>query len=213
MGAMAEAPKRQRLRPEVRREQLLDAATQVFAERGYEGARVEQIADAAHVSPGLLYRHFDGKQDLYAEILQLANRELMQHLAQAAAPQRPSSERVREGLDAFFTFVEDHRHLWQMLMKDVVEPEIAEIREQVTARSVRAVAALAAQDYDAGPGQPGELELEMAAVMIVGSAVSLASWWTDHPEVSRAKMVGVAMDVMWLGLERVRAGDRYAAGS
>jgi AcrR family transcriptional regulator len=199
------------MKPEMRREQLLDAATQVFAERGYEGARVEQIADAAQVSPGLLYRHFEGKQELYAEILQLANRELMQHLAQAAAPKRPSSERVRDGLDAFFSFVEDHRHLWQMLMKDVLEPEIAAIREQVTTRSVQAVASLAAQDYDAD--SPREIELEMAAVMIVGSAVSLASWWADHPEVSRAKMVGLAMDVMWLGLERVRAGDRYAAGT
>ena len=208
---MAASPKRQRMKPEVRREQLLDAATQVFAERGYEGARVEQIADAAQVSPGLLYRHFEGKQELYAEILQLANRELMQHLALAAAPKRPSSERVRDGLDAFFMFVEDHRQLWQMLMKDVLEPEIAAIREQVTTRSVMAVAALAAQDYDAE--SPREVELEMAAVMIVGSAVSLASWWTEHPEVSRAKMVGLAMDVMWLGLERVRAGDRYAAGT
>ena len=143
------------MKPEVRREQLLDAATQVFAERGYEGARVEQIADAAQVSPGLLYRHFEGKQELYAEILQLANRELMEHLAQAAAPKRPSSERVREGLDAFFTFVEDHRALWQMLMKDVLEPEIAEIREQVTTRSVMAVATLAAQDYDANSASRG----------------------------------------------------------
>ena len=210
---MAEAPKRQRLRPEVRREQLLDAATRVFAARGYEGARVEQIAEVAQVSPGLLYRHFDGKQELYAEILQHANRELMQHLAQAAAPERPSSERVRDGLDAFFTFVEQDRALWQMLMKDVLEPDIAEIREQVTRRSVQAVAALAAQDYAAGPEQPGALELEMTAVMIVGSAVSLASWWTDHPEVSRAKMVALAMDVMWLGLERVRAGDRYAGAT
>ena len=61
----------------------------MFAERGYEGARVEQIADAADVSPGLLYRHFEGKQELYTEILQLANRELMAHLTQAAAPDLP----------------------------------------------------------------------------------------------------------------------------
>ena len=58
---VAERAKRQRLKPEVRRERLLEAATEVFAERGYEGARVEQIADVAQVSPGLLYRHFEGK--------------------------------------------------------------------------------------------------------------------------------------------------------
>src|SRR5688500_708938 len=128
---MAERVKRQRLKPEVRREKLLEAATEVFAERGYEGARVEQIADVADVSPGLLYRHFEGKQELYTEILNHANRELLAHLMQAAAPDQPTGERVRRGLDAFFTFVENHRELWQMLMKDVLEPEIAEIQAGV----------------------------------------------------------------------------------
>jgi AcrR family transcriptional regulator len=201
-------PKRQRLRPEVRREQLVEAATQVFAERGFEGARVEQIADAAEVSPGLLYRHFDGKQELYTEILQLANRELMAHLTQAAAPDQPTAERVRRGLDAFFTFVEDHRQLWQMLMRDVLEPEIADIREQVTQRSVQAVAVLAAQDYEGAGDMPPEVELEGVAVQVVGAAVSLASWWNDHPELPRAMMVSLAMQVLWVGLERARSGER-----
>ena len=205
---MAKSTKRQRLRPEVRRERLVEAATQVFAERGFEGARVEQIADAADVSPGLLYRHFEGKQELYTEILQLANRELMAHLTQAAAPNLPTAERVRRGLDAFFTFVENHRQLWQMLMKDVLEPDIADIREEVTRRSVQAVAALAAQDYEGGGDMPHEVELEGVAVQVVGAAVSLASWWNDHPELPRAMMVNLAMEVLWVGLERARSGER-----
>jgi AcrR family transcriptional regulator len=192
----------------VRREKLVEAATQVFAERGFEGARVEQIADAADVSPGLLYRHFEGKQELYTEILQLANRELMAHLTQAAAPNLPTAERVRAGLDAFFTFVENHRELWQLLMKDVLEPDIAEIRETVTRRSVQAVAALAAQDYESGGDMPHEVELEGVAVQVVGAAVSLASWWNDHPELPRTMMVNLAMEVLWVGLERARSGER-----
>jgi AcrR family transcriptional regulator len=202
--------KRQRLRPEVRREKLVEAATQVFAERGFEGARVEQIADVADVSPGLLYRHFEGKQELYTEILQLANRELMAHLTQAAAPNLPTAERVRAGLDAFFTFVENHRELWQMLMKDVLEPDIAHIRETVTRRSVQAVAALAAQDYESGGDMPHEVELEGVAVQVVGAAVSLASWWNDHPELPRSMMVNLAMEVLWVGLERARSGERLS---
>ena len=205
---MAKPAKRQRLRPEVRRERLVEAATQVFAERGFEGARVEQIADAADVSPGLLYRHFEGKQELYTEILQLANRELMAHLTQAAAPNLPTADRVRRGLDAFFTFVENHRQLWQMLMKDVLEPDIADIREEVTRRSVQAVAALAAQDYEGGGDMPAEVELEGVAVQVVGAAVSLSSWWNDHPELPRAMMVNLAMQVLWVGLERARSGER-----
>ena len=211
---MAKSPpkpaKRQRLRPEVRRERLVEAATQVFAERGYEGARIEQIADAADVSPGLLYRHFEGKQELYTEILNHANRELLAHLTQAAAPDQATGERVRRGLDAFFTFVENHRELWQMLMKDVLEPEIAEIQAGVMDRSVKIIAALAAQDYDRGEGElPHEVELEGVAVAMVGAAISLSTWWNEHPDLPRAMIVAVAMEVLWVGLERARAGERY----
>jgi AcrR family transcriptional regulator len=207
---MAERVKRQRLKPEVRREKLLEAATEVFAERGYEGARVEQIADVAQVSPGLLYRHFEGKQELYEELLLLANRQLLEHLAQAAAPNLPTDQRVLRGLDAFFGFVESHRNLWRLIMKDVVEPEIAAIREDVVRRSVGLVATLAAQEQDFGGTQPHERELEMVSVMLVGSVVSLAAWWMDHPKVPRNVIVAVAMESLWVGLERARAGERYS---
>jgi AcrR family transcriptional regulator len=207
---VAERTKRQRLKPEVRREKLLEAATEVFAERGYEGARVEQIADAAQVSPGLLYRHFEGKQELYEELLLLANRQLLEHLAQAAAPNLPTDQRVLRGLDAFFGFVESHRNLWRLIMKDVVEPEIAAIREDVVRRSVGLVATLAAQEEDFGGTQPHERELEMVSVMLVGSVVSLAAWWMDHPKVPRNVIVAVAMESLWIGLERARAGERYS---
>ena len=194
----------------MRREKLLEAATEVFAERGYEGARVEQIADVAQVSPGLLYRHFEGKQELYEELLLLANRQLLEHLAQAAAPNLPTDQRVLRGLDAFFGFVETHRNLWRLIMKDVVEPEIAAIREDVVRRSVGLVATLAAQEEDFGGTQPHERELEMVSVMLVGSVVSLAAWWMDHPKVPRNVIVAVAMESLWVGLERARAGERYS---
>jgi AcrR family transcriptional regulator len=210
---VAERAKRQRLKPEVRRERLLEAATEVFAERGYEGARVEQIADVAEVSPGLLYRHFEGKRELYEELLLLANRQLLEHLAQAAAPNLPTDQRVLRGLDAFFSFVEGHRNLWRLIMKDVVEPEIAAIREDVVRRSVAMVATLAAQEQDFGGTQPHERELEMVSVIVVGAVVSLAAWWLDHPKVPRNVIVAGAMEGLWVGLERARAGERYTISS
>jgi AcrR family transcriptional regulator len=206
---VAERAKRQRLKPEVRRERLLEAATEVFAERGYEGARVEQIADVAQVSPGLLYRHFEGKQELYEELLLLANQQLLTHLAQAAAPDLPTDQRVLRGVEAFFGFVEGHRNLWRLIMKDVVEPEIAAIREDVVERSVKMVATLASQEADFGGAQPHERELEMVSVIVVGAVVSLAAWWMDHPKIPRTAIVAAAMDSLWLGLERARAGERY----
>ena len=51
------------------REQLLDAAARVFAERGYQGASVERIAAAAGVTKGALYWNFESKADLFFSLL------------------------------------------------------------------------------------------------------------------------------------------------
>lgn len=52
-----------------RREQLLDAALDVFAGKGIDGASVKDIAQAAQVTPGLLYHYFSGKEALVAALL------------------------------------------------------------------------------------------------------------------------------------------------
>jgi len=198
------------LKPEVRRERLLEAAASVFAERGYEAARVEQIADAAGVSAGLLYRHFAGKRELYTELVHRADRELLRHLAEAAAPGPPSGRRLEGGLNAVLEFVEGHRNLWQMLVRDVVDPEIARLREESHRQAVAAVADLIRLDPELGRRQVSELEVERMAVLIVGSTSTLAEWWIDHPEVGRGELIATLMGVMWLGFERLRDGERYS---
>ena len=51
------------------REQLLDAAARVFAQKGFAGASVEEIAESAGYSTGALYSNFDGKEQLFLELL------------------------------------------------------------------------------------------------------------------------------------------------
>jgi AcrR family transcriptional regulator len=203
------APRR-RLKPEIRRERLLEAAASVFAERGYEAARVEQIADAADVSAGLLYRHFAGKRELYAELVHRADRELLRHMADAAAPGPPGGRRLERGLDAVLAFVEGHRNLWRMLVRDVVDPEIASLRGESHRQAVAAVADLIRLDPELGRRHVSESEIERMAVLIVGSTSTLAEWWIDHPEVERGELVATLMGVLWLGFERLRDGERYS---
>lgn len=60
--------------PEVRRQEILDTAMEVFMERGYEAATMRDIAAAMNVVPGLCYRYFESKQALYeAVVLQYVN--------------------------------------------------------------------------------------------------------------------------------------------
>jgi AcrR family transcriptional regulator len=200
---------RRRLKPEVRRERLLEAAASVFAERGYEAARIEQIAEAADVSAGLLYRHFAGKRQLYAELVHRADKELLRHLAEAAAPGPPSSRRLERGLDAVLAFVEDHQNLWRMLMREVVDPEIAELRQDSHRQAISVVARLIELDPELDRQAVTKLEVERMAVLIVGSTTTLAEWWADHPRVARSELVTTLMGVLWLGFDRLRSGERY----
>ena len=69
------------------RERLLRAAADVFAERGYDGTRVADIAAAAGVSNGALYAHFSSKADLLVDALRTHGRRLLADLF-AADPDR-----------------------------------------------------------------------------------------------------------------------------
>lgn len=69
------------------RERLLSAAAEVFAEHGYDGTRVADIAAAAGVSNGALYAHFGSKADLLVDALRTHGPRLLEQLF-AADPSR-----------------------------------------------------------------------------------------------------------------------------
>jgi AcrR family transcriptional regulator len=73
------------------RERLLQAAAEVFAERGYDGTRVADIATAAGVSNGALYAHFASKAELLAAALRTHGRRLLTEML-AADPDRPVTD-------------------------------------------------------------------------------------------------------------------------
>ena len=202
-------PARRRLKPEVRRERLLTAAASVFAERGYEAARIEQIADAAGVSPGLIYRHFAGKRELYGALLHRADDELLRHLTEAAAPGPSSAGRLERGLEAVLAFIETHPDLWRVLTRDVVDAEIAALRRESHRQGIDVVAELIRLDPELERQGVTDLDVDRMAVLIVGSTTALAEWWAEHPDVGRSELLRTLMGVLWIGFERLRAGERY----
>jgi AcrR family transcriptional regulator len=78
-----------------RREQIVAAATQVFARAGFAATVLDEVADAAGISRAILYRHFDSKTDLYRAVLDRAR----QHLNDAVG-QAPYSDQIIDDLVA-----------------------------------------------------------------------------------------------------------------
>jgi AcrR family transcriptional regulator len=111
------------------RERLLRAGADVFAERGYDGTRVADIAAAAGVSNGALYAHFSSKADLLVDALRTHGRRLLADLF-AADPDRS----VTELLLAIGRWLPRRRDPRGYL---IVEALVAARRDQDVARPMR----------------------------------------------------------------------------
>ena len=91
-----------KLEPAERRLVILDAALSVFAERGFEAARLDDVAAKAGVAKGTLYLYFDDKEKLFEEVVRGAVTPIVERLsALAAQPDMPIGK-VLETLFAVF---------------------------------------------------------------------------------------------------------------
>src|SRR6266508_532355 len=98
-----------------RKQQLFDAAAQLFAEQGYASTRVVDIVDAAGVAKGLFYWYFENKEALFRELAADIRHQLRR--AQRAAMDRDASALVRlaQGTVASVHFMAEHSSFFSLL--------------------------------------------------------------------------------------------------
>jgi hypothetical protein len=72
-------------------------------------------------------------------------------------------------------------------------------------------AASLAKEFEMGPAEDrGEqVKIEMLGELWGSALKGLARWWYDRSDVPRAELVEVAMDALWVGLERLRTDERW----
>ena len=216
MSKEATGAPRQRLTAEARREVIAATATELFAERGYRGTSMGEIARQSGITPPVVYEHFPSKVDLYRELLERHFAELRQVWRRHLAGPEPLAERIARSCDAWFAYVEAHPFAGRVLFRDGVgDPEIEPVHRQVAEGSKAAVMQL----FVAEPGAenvapPDDPEgLEMAWVVLRGVLQGLAIWWSEHPAVPRERVVLTAMNALWIGLERAHRGEVWQAPS
>src|SRR5262249_42896267 len=89
-------------------ELILDAARQVFAEEGLEGASLRAIADRAGYTPAALNFHFESKEAIYAEVLKASLKSLGSAVDQAIARTRSPQQKLKAAAMSFFQFYADN---------------------------------------------------------------------------------------------------------
>jgi AcrR family transcriptional regulator len=197
---------RKRLSAAERRDVIERAATEVFAERGYHGAGMEEIARRSGVTPPVVYDHFESKLDLHRRLLERTRDELLAMWTEQLAGDEPAEQRVPRALDAWARYVEANPYAARMFFQETTgDPEARAVHERVQAQGRAALGALLGAEQVPGD----ELGLEMAAEVIRSGLTGLAIWWSHHPEVPRERIVETAVNAIWIGFERVRAGERW----
>ncbi|HEV2309202.1 MAG TPA: TetR/AcrR family transcriptional regulator, partial [Acidimicrobiia bacterium] len=112
---MTARPGTTRLPAERRRQQVLDVACTVFANRGFHATSMDDIATAAGVTKPVLYQHFPSKRALFIELLDELGQRLLGELEQATSSAHSGRERVEAGFAASFRFVTQNEAAFRVL--------------------------------------------------------------------------------------------------
>jgi AcrR family transcriptional regulator len=196
---------RRRMSAAERRSVIEQAAAGVFAERGYHGASIAEICRRSGVTVPVLYDHFPSKLELHRRLLERTRDELLAVWREHLAGDEPAEVRVPRAIDAWAAYVQEHPYAPRMFFFETTgEPEIEAIHREVTAQGKAALGAIVGD-------QSGDVEVagEMIAEVMRAGLAGLAIWWSEHPEVPREQIVAVALNVFWVGLERVARGETW----
>ncbi|MGI8558944.1 MAG: TetR/AcrR family transcriptional regulator [Solirubrobacteraceae bacterium] len=189
------------------RERLLDAARGVFAARGFHAASVDEIADAAGFSSGALYSNFDGKEDLFLELLR---RELgAQALAVERAVGHPDTiaERARAGAAEWMTFVEREPSLLMLVVEFwAYAARDPDVRPKVAAHfaEVRAVMTRLIVDGARELGLELLLPPEQLAIAIDALAEGIARQQLTDPAAVDEHLLADSVSILIAGASRPR---------
>lgn len=182
-----------------RRRQLLDVAQEAFAESGFHGTSMDDIADAAGVTKPVLYQHFPSKRDLYLELLEDVGQQLLEAITTATAEATTPRRQVEGGFAAYFTFVAANVSAFRLLFGSGArrDEEFDAAVTRVTDAIGDAIAGLIAADIDAD-------HQRLLAAGIVGLAESACRHWVrnelDLPANVLARRIA---DLAYAGLRGV----------
>ncbi len=166
------------------REAILAAAEAIFAEHGFDGARVDAIAAASGYNKTLLFRYFGDKLGLYAQVLKRADREMSVLLARLFAPlledETIASDAVKFRLflkttfEAFFDYMVEHPRFTRMLNWEQAEgwQTLTRIASQFEPTDMGKLEALFSKARAAGLLRPG---LDVVVVIVLAEQLCWSS--------------------------------------
>jgi AcrR family transcriptional regulator len=149
---MSPTPKYSRLDPGQRREQILDAANTLFAERAYDEVSIEDIASAAGVTRGLVHHYFGGRKEVYIALVERLGALREERLAPPVG--RSARARVADDVSRWLDWTQTNRTIWLATLgrgEDIADPDVSRVVVDLVRRAVALLAARHAEIAEDSP--------------------------------------------------------------
>ncbi|MBX3351578.1 MAG: TetR/AcrR family transcriptional regulator [Phycisphaeraceae bacterium] len=114
-----------------RKEQLLDTAATLFAERGYAGATTAELAKAAGVTEPIIYRHFESKRDLFVALIDRTGQRTIDQWDRELSSAADPAERLKRLIGANPMVSEKGRGVYRVIVQAMTEIEDPEIKAAI----------------------------------------------------------------------------------
>ena len=191
---------RTRMTGSERREQLLEIGRGVFAEKGYEAASIEEIAQRANVSKPVVYEHFGGKEGLYAVVVDREVRSLLDRVTNALDADHPRVK-LEQAAHAFLTYVQEEPGGFRILLRDT--PAVT--GSGTFASLIGDIAAQVEYVLEEEFKERG-FDVKLAPLYshaLVGMIALVGQWWLDAEKPNRDEVAAHLVNLAWKGLSHL----------
>ena len=185
-----------------RREQLIDVARGLIAERGFEGTSVEEIAARAEVSKPVVYEHFGGKEGLYAVVVDREVQQLLTMMRTALTAGGPR-ELLTQAAFALLDYIEQHPDGFRILVRDSPVGSATGSFVSIIGDVASRVEHILGAEFKSRGFDPRLAP--MYAQMLVGMVGTTGQWWLDVRKPAKDVVAAHLVNLAWNGLSRLEA--------
>lgn len=179
---------RRRLSTGERREQLLAVGAGLFSESPYDEVWIEQVAEIAGVSRGLLYHYFPTKRDFFAAVVERESERMLRMTA--AVPGVPAREQLDANLDAFLAYVEEHAHGYRAFHRADASGDqaVRKVYQRALAAQERQILEALAADPEFGRLSEERPDLRLAVRGWLAFTTAVCLEWLRGSDLSREQV-------------------------
>ncbi|MCW2754040.1 MAG: transcriptional regulator, TetR family [Marmoricola sp.] len=195
-------PARSRMTAAERREQLIEIARAVFAERGFDGASVEEIAARAEVSKPVVYEHFGGKEGMYAVVVDREVRQLLGMMRDALSAGSPRVL-LEQAAFALLDYIEQSSEGFRILVRDTPLGSASGSYVSILSDIATRVEGILVDEFKrrgfdvkAAP---------MYSQMLVGMVGTTGQWWLEARKPAKEVVAANLVNLAWNGLAGLEA--------